>query len=327
MHERRSAKIDFINFKCFMDPMRNVELRDEASCISWLDQLAKRYSYKYGMEPMEVDDASEYQYLRRCMGVTAGYQRHIDPFFRGIGKSFSAESKQIASELYSKGWAILDHDIFSYIEPNMHREIDSIVNLDVCDTKRSFKIPIQFGGILKTAITATVRDAISIYLGTDRPFFYQPHILHSQPTQLSKATDKELSDHAFAFHRDIDNLKWIKLFVCLSTNDGGNHEYISGSHYTLSRAVCNGFHHRSMLCRFETQFEALSIYETHLHMGRFSEKSLRLLYNKQEFVSFPSRKGMCWIEDTYGLHRGNPAQDTNRLVASFEIGQFPIRYC
>jgi len=85
------------------------------------------------------------------------------------------------------------------------------------------------------------------------------------------------------------------------------------------------FEKRTSDLGFEHQFMARSLYESHLWTGRFHEKAIEEVYGPTRVVRFPTHAGFCWLEDTYGLHRGNPPVEGNRNVAAFLIGQYPVR--
>jgi len=138
--------------------------------------------------------------------------------------------------------------------------------------------------------------------------------------------EKELSDYAFSYHRDYDNTKWLKIFVSLGDACGGEHEYMSGTHIQTKADFADDYGIRTHGLRFEDTFKAKTIYETHLYSGRHDDETLHGLYGDKVVVRFPSTTGFCWMEDTYGLHRGNPPLSGTRHLIAFLIGQIPVRY-
>jgi hypothetical protein len=158
-------------------------------------------------------------------------------------------------------------------------------------------------------------------------YLYTPHILVSPPLEDAILQNtKAMSDKAFLFHRDIDNTLWLKLFVCLSEFVGGDHVFIQGSHWTFKRDIESDYLERKGFCQyFHSPFKAKTVYETHLHTGRFDESALEELYGSS-IIPLVARAGDAWLEDTYGIHKGTPPLSGRRIIMSLLIGRLPVRY-
>jgi hypothetical protein len=96
------------------------------------------------------------------------------------------------------------------------------------------------------------------------------------------------AQHAENYHRDVDDFDFIKFFLYLTDVDeeAGPHVYVRGSH------VANKL---TTIRRYEDA-------EVHAAFGRDSE------------VRFTGQAGACFLEKTYGFHRGYPPKSKSRLI-------------
>ena len=92
-----------------------------------------------------------------------------------------------------------------------------------------------------------------------------------------------------SFHRDIDTLNSLKLFVYLTEvdSDSGPHVYIKGSHNSSYR-TSKGKQH--------------------------DDNELKKKFKNTDIVSFEGKSGYSFIADTFGFHKGLPPSSKNRLV-------------
>jgi hypothetical protein len=95
-------------------------------------------------------------------------------------------------------------------------------------------------------------------------------------------------EHAELFHRDVDDLRFLKLFVYLTDvdEDSGPHIYAAGSH----------------------RMPVLS------NIARFPEAEVVAAVGAERIKRFTGPAGTTFIENTYGLHRGLPPTKRPRLV-------------
>ena len=96
------------------------------------------------------------------------------------------------------------------------------------------------------------------------------------------------AQHAEKFHRDVDDLDFIKFFLYLTDvdEDAGPHVFIRGSHVADKLTTIR---------RYDDA-------EVHAAFGRESE------------VRFTGDAGTCFLEKTYGFHRGYPPKTKPRLI-------------
>jgi len=114
---------------------------------------------------------------------------------------------------------------------------------------------------------------------------------HSQPD----------SEAAQFYHFDMDRIKWLKIFIYLTDvgpNDGA-HSFVAGSQRTGG------------------------IPDDLLQKGymRLSDEEVAAHYNQDRRMQFIAPKGTIIIEDTRGLHKGNPVQPggNSRLMLQLQF--------
>ncbi len=310
-----------------MDDMNRVlSPYSEAESYDWLNRLTVQHASVFGNELITMASIGPYMRLRRSLGITAGYNRNK----RDSSLMASIDSKsvtcKVVKSLIANGYYLVSNNILKDAPQATRREISSTLSRPQEVNKRSVQVPVNFASLLKHILNPDLYKAIKLFLGVERPIFYPPHILRSNPVPRGKSqSDKELSDQAFSFHRDFDNIIWLKLFVNLTTTIGGHHEYIGGSHHESERSIGRDFSSRTQMLKLEDRFNAQTKYESHLWTGRFHEQSIKEVYGDDKLIMLDTHKGVCWLEDTYGLHRGNPPLEGQRAVAAFLIGQYPIR--
>ena len=112
---------------------------------------------------------------------------------------------------------------------------------------------------------------------------------HSQPD----------SEAAQFYHFDLDRIQWLKVFVYLTDvgADDGPHAFIEGSH------AVDGIPQKFL----ERGYVRLSDDEVMDHYGLLRERR------------FVAPKGTIIVEDTRGLHKGNPVHGNSRLVLQLQF--------
>ena len=98
------------------------------------------------------------------------------------------------------------------------------------------------------------------------------------------------AQHAENFHRDVDDWKFLKLFIYLSDvgADSGPHVYIQES--------------------ASSKFARGSI-------RRFTDEEVLSVFGEDKKKVIQGEAGSAFFEDTFGLHKGQPVRKGNRLVA------------
>jgi len=130
------------------------------------------------------------------------------------------------------------------------------------------------------------------YLGVNRSELHGVGSIDCLASVSQSKADDDLN--ALAWHRDVDHYQFLKIFYYLTDVgiDGGQHEYILGSHV-------------------QTPFSLAPI---HRYKEGALEKSL--INFKKISVSGPAGSGFA--EDTFGFHRGTPIKKGIRLLMQFQ---------
>lgn len=99
------------------------------------------------------------------------------------------------------------------------------------------------------------------------------------------------------FHRDFDDLKFVKYFIYLTDvgDDNGPHVFVEGTHKS------------SKLCSF----------------GRFSDEIVEHEFPGKSRI-FTGVSGLRFLEDTRGIHKGTLPKVGTRLVLQFVYVMVPI---
>jgi hypothetical protein len=104
--------------------------------------------------------------------------------------------------------------------------------------------------------------------------------------------------HAENFHRDFDDVNFIKLFIYMTDvgPENGPHEYIEGSHQV------------PLMCEIR----------------RFTDDEVVANFPASPKMSFVGSAGTMFLENTYGLHRGLPVRKDRRLILQIIYSMLPI---
>jgi hypothetical protein len=98
----------------------------------------------------------------------------------------------------------------------------------------------------------------------------------------------EGAQHAELFHRDVDDLRFIKLFIYLSDVDeeSGPHVFVQGTH-KINKLTA---------------------------IRRLSNDEVANEFGAENILRFTGPAGTAFLENTYGIHRGVPPSKRPRLV-------------
>ena len=112
---------------------------------------------------------------------------------------------------------------------------------------------------------------------------------HSQP-------DSEAAQY---YHFDLDRFKWLKVFVYLTDvgPQDGPHSFIQGSH--APGAIPQEFLQRGY--------------------ARLPDEDVLGSYGAAREVRFTAPRGTIIVEDTRGLHKGNPVSGNSRLILQLQL--------
>jgi hypothetical protein len=102
------------------------------------------------------------------------------------------------------------------------------------------------------------------------------------------------------FHRDVDDWKFVKLFVYLTDvgPDSGPHVYVQNS------ANC------AKLTKIR----------------RFTDEEVRDTFGPENLLVMTAKAGQGFLEDTFGIHKGQPVVNGTRLIFQVVYGLSPLPY-
>lgn len=102
------------------------------------------------------------------------------------------------------------------------------------------------------------------------------------------------------FHRDYDDVAFLKLFIYLSDVEmaTGPHEFIRGSHRDAELRP----------------------------IRRFTNQEVYATYSNNRLVQFTGKAGTVFLENTEGLHRGLPVHKGRRLILQIVYSMLPMAY-
>jgi len=105
-------------------------------------------------------------------------------------------------------------------------------------------------------------------------------------------------EDAELFHRDVDEWQFIKLFVYLTDVDAGSgpHAFVKGS----------------------------SAIPKLLPIKRYQDSEVEREFGPENIIRFTGRAGTAFLENTFGLHKGQMPTTNRRLVFQAQYSLFPI---
>lgn len=103
------------------------------------------------------------------------------------------------------------------------------------------------------------------------------------------------------FHRDQDSIRFLKLFIYLSdvTDADGPHIFVRGSHF--SNILLNAG-------------------------KRFTDNEVLANADPRNIVRFTGAFGTCFLEDTFGLHKGEMPESGTRLILQVRYTMLPSMF-
>lgn len=144
--------------------------------------------------------------------------------------------------------------------------------------------------VLKIANHPTLLDAAALYLGC-KPTISSLSVWWSLPAD---GTAQEAEN----YHRDVDDWRFVKFFLYLTDvdDDSGPHCFVRGSHRTSN----------------------------FLRIRRISDQEIRKAFPQQDLLRINGRAGDAFLEDTFGLHKGQPPLRSRRLLLQVQYSICPI---
>lgn len=144
--------------------------------------------------------------------------------------------------------------------------------------------------LLAVANTPSVLRLAEVFLGA-KPTISNLSLWWSFP-QVSDAREAQL------FHRDVDDLRFCKLFIYMSDvdQDSGPHVFVHGSP-------------GSPACR---------------PIRRYGDDEVRTAFGDAAIEYLCGHRGASFVANTLGVHKGLPPQRTKRLLFQVQYSLFPL---
>ena len=149
---------------------------------------------------------------------------------------------------------------------------------------------LQIPEILAIANNSDILKLVEGYLGV-KPVISNLSCWYSLPVN-------EAPTESQFFHRDKDDIKFLKLFIYLCDVDenGGPHIYVAGS------AGDRKFRWRL----------------------RYQEHEVEARYSKEDILCLTANQGDAFVEDTFGLHKGTVPKKNRRLLLQVQYSVNPL---
>jgi len=115
-------------------------------------------------------------------------------------------------------------------------------------------------------------------------------------TAYSKVPDKEAAQF---WHFDMDRIKWLKFFICLTDvgPENGPHSFVEGSHRT--GGIPDSLRRKGYV--------------------RLTDDEVEACYPRGRLIEFTAPRGTIIAEDTRGLHKGKLVQQGDRLLLQLQF--------
>lgn len=146
--------------------------------------------------------------------------------------------------------------------------------------------------LLAIANRPTLIEIVARYLGCQPTLGYLA-VWWSYRTSLG-------AQHAENFHRDVDDWRFVKLFIYLSDvgTEGGPHVYVT---HSVSS---------SQLRKIE----------------RFSDAEVTRAFGEENILRLVGNAGTGFLEDTFGIHKGQPVLRGRRLMFQAVYSMYALPY-
>jgi len=149
---------------------------------------------------------------------------------------------------------------------------------------------IDFPEIVKIVNDSKILNAVSKYLGV------KPTV--SNINCWWSFGNRESAKEAQFYHRDLDDYKFLKLFFYLTdvNEDNGPHIYVKGSHRSNKL----------------------------IDLRRFTDDEVSKSFTGDKITTLLKKRGACFLEDTYGIHKGQLPLNGNRLILQVQYSYLPL---
>lgn len=146
--------------------------------------------------------------------------------------------------------------------------------------------------LLELANNPRILDIAAAFLGCKPTLSYLA-------TWWSYYTDKGAQQAEF-FHRDVDDWRFLKLFIYLTNVDDKNGPHIYVTHSSTSEKLTK--------------------------LRRFQDDEVISAFGQNNVLQLTGLAGEGFLEDTYGIHKGQPVKEGKRLIFQAVYSIVPLPY-
>ena len=235
---------------------------------------------------------------------TRKYISYILSKFLPTSENKTVEGEELSNKLTNRGYCEMP-DIITEKEADELK--DSLSEMNCFDPWRPNLEKFKIENVPKEVHTAQIENILSIprlieiannpiALEICERYFGCKPIIDSIQAWWS-LPGHERPEQAENLHRDNDGIRFLKYFIYLTevTEESGPHIFVESSH-TVSKG---------------------------LDIRRYQDNEVETLFNKDKFRKFIGKKGLSFMEDTYGFHKGQPAKTQKRLLLQIRYSIMP----
>ena len=221
------------------------------------------------------------------------------------------QTQEAASDLERQGYVMLDGLLTPSMVADMRAHFAQkrvrggyvpnapLVSIDDPDRPDTHIFPVDESDVVTCPHLLDVANHPRVLAAVEGVFGCKPTIGY-MAAWWSVPTRDGVARHAENFHRDYDDINFIKLFIYLSDVDAesGPHEFIRGSH------------------------EAPEL----RRIRRYTDEEVLQTFGAERVVRFTGGKGTAFLENTMGLHRGLPVRTGKRLILQVVYSMLPMAF-
>lgn len=223
----------------------------------------------------------------------------------------STEPSKAGAALADEGFAMLE----GIVSPEMVREmrehlsrqriyapyLDDQPELSIDDPELpdTHVLTVRDEGLMSCPHLLEVANHPKIIAAVESVFGCKPTIGYMQ-AWWSVPTPDGKPRYAELFHRDFDDVAFLKLFIYLTDveSENGPHEFILASHKDAALRP----------------------------IRRYSDDEVMMNFSPNRLARFTGKAGTVFIENTTGLHRGLPVSTGRRLILQIVYSMLPMAY-
>lgn len=249
---------------------------------------------------------------RRVRGASARRRlAHFVARFLPAAAPASGDTARMAQELDQQGFVMLDGLVTPEMRETMYRYFlqqkavptyihnAPAVSIDDPNLPDSHTFTFRDGDVIRCPHVLDIANDPAVLSIVAEAFGCKPTIGYIT-TWWSIPTADRVARQAENFHRDFDDVHFLKLFIYLTDvgMENGPHEFIRGSQAAPQLR----------------------------QIRRHTDEEVVAAYGKDRVVTFTGKAGCVFLENTTGLHRGQPVREGRRLILQIVYSMLPMAY-